>query len=56
VLVHGRLDLSGPLETAWELARAWPDAELVAVDDAGHKGSDAFRAHIIRALDTFAGR
>ncbi|MFC9872563.1 alpha/beta hydrolase family protein [Nocardia salmonicida] len=25
-LIHGRLDLSAPLETAWELARAWPDA------------------------------
>ena len=26
VLIHGRLDLSCPLDTAWELARAWPDA------------------------------
>ena len=35
-LVHGRLDLAAPLVTAWELARAWPDAELVIVDKAGH--------------------
>ncbi|THA86321.1 prolyl aminopeptidase [Streptomyces sp. A0592] len=55
VLVHGRLDLAGPLDTAWELARAWPDAELTVVGDAGHLGSDTTRAHVLRALDRFAG-
>jgi proline iminopeptidase len=53
VLIHGRLDLSGPLNTAWELARAWPDAELVALTD-GHQGSDTRREHVLGALDTFA--
>ena len=28
VLTHGRLDMSGPVDTAWQLARAWPGAEL----------------------------
>jgi proline iminopeptidase len=42
VLVHGRLDLGSPLATAWELACAWPDGELVVVEDAGHStGLDA---------------
>jgi proline iminopeptidase len=36
VLIHGRLDVSSPLDDAWELAQGWPDAELVVVDDAGH--------------------
>ncbi len=54
VLIHGRLDLSGPLDTAWELARAWPDAELVAVRDAGHQGSDTTRERMRSALDGFA--
>jgi proline iminopeptidase len=54
VLIHGRLDLSSPLDTAWELARAWSDAELVVIDDAGHTGSDAMRARIRSALDGFA--
>jgi proline iminopeptidase len=54
VLVHGRLDLSGPLDTAWELARAWPDAELVVVNDSGHTGSDTMRDRIRSALDEFA--
>ena len=54
VLIHGQLDLSCPLETAWELARAWPDAELVAPRDSGHQGTDTTRAHLLRALDRFA--
>jgi proline iminopeptidase len=56
VLVHGRLDMGGPPRTAWELARAWPDAELVIVEDSGHTGSDAARAHVRGALDAFAYR
>lgn len=35
VLVHGRLDIGSPLVTAWELAQAWPDADLVVVDEDG---------------------
>ncbi|MEV6683169.1 prolyl aminopeptidase [Streptomyces erythrochromogenes] len=56
VLVHGRLDLAGPLDTAWELARAWPDAELTVVGNAGHLGGDTTRVHVIEALDRFAGQ
>jgi proline iminopeptidase len=55
-LVHGRLDMGGPPVTAWELAKAWPDAELVIVDDSGHTGSDAFRDALMRAIDRFAAR
>jgi proline iminopeptidase len=55
VLVHGRFDVSGPLDTAWELARAWPDAELIVVDDAGHYG-DSMTAHLVAATDQFATR
>jgi proline iminopeptidase len=56
VLIHGRLDLSCPLSTAWELARAWPDARLVVVADSGHKGSDSMNEHIFDALERFARR
>ena len=55
VLVHGRLDLGTPLETAWQLARAWPEARLIVVDDAGHTGGTATSTQIIAALDGFAG-
>jgi proline iminopeptidase len=54
VLVHGRLDMGGPLVTAWELARAWPGAELRIVEDAGHLGGAATRRHVLTALDRFA--
>ncbi|MFI7636708.1 prolyl aminopeptidase [Nonomuraea sp. NPDC049400] len=56
VLIHGRLDMGCPLETAWELAKAWPDAKLVVVDDSGHTGSETFKNEIFAALDGFAGR
>ncbi|MGI5268352.1 hypothetical protein ACQEUU_04320 [Nonomuraea sp. CA-218870] len=36
VLVHGRIDLSSPLRTAWELSKAWPGCDLVIVEEAGH--------------------
>jgi proline iminopeptidase len=55
VLIHGRLDLGGPAQTAWALARAWPDAKLVFVENAGHTGNDATRDHLLAALDRFAG-
>jgi proline iminopeptidase len=54
VLIHGRLDLGAPLTTAWELARAWPDATLHVVDDSGHTGSETMSREIRAALDRFA--
>ena len=38
-LIHGRLDLGGPLVSAWELARAWPGSDLV-VGPVGHSSGD----------------
>jgi len=55
VLVHGRLDVSGPPDIAWELSRNWPDAELILIDDAGHgAGHPAMSEAIIDATDRFA--
>ena len=53
-LIHGRLDISGPPDTAWALARAWPDADLVLVDDAGH-GGDSMTPAVLDAINRFAG-
>jgi proline iminopeptidase len=52
VLVHGRLDLGGPADTAWQLARAWPDAELHFVG-AGHGGGDEMDQRIRDAVVRF---
>jgi proline iminopeptidase len=38
ILIHGLYDVSGPLDTAWEIHKAWPASQLVVVDDAGHFG------------------
>jgi pimeloyl-ACP methyl ester carboxylesterase len=57
VLVNGRFDLQAPVANAWELARAWPQAELVIVDDAGHAADEpAMTDALIRASDRFARR
>ena len=36
VIVHGRYDVVTPLKSAWELAKAWPEADLKIVPDSGH--------------------
>ncbi|WP_081706175.1 prolyl aminopeptidase [Nocardia sp. CNY236] len=54
VVIHGRLDLGSPLDTAWQLTRAWPDAELQIIDDSGHTGSPRMLAAILRGIDRFA--
>ena len=38
ILLHGRYDVSSPLETAWKLNRAWRGSLLRVVEDAGHGG------------------
>ncbi len=40
VIVHGRYDVVCPLENAWDLRRAWPEARLEIVPDAGHSASE----------------
>lgn len=54
VLVHGRYDLGTRPEVPTGLAAAWPDARLVIVEDAGHKGSATERREVLAALDGFA--
>ncbi len=50
VLVHGRLDVSSPLETAWRLARNWSTSTLVILEDAGHGGGPTLESAIIAGL------
>jgi proline iminopeptidase len=52
-LVHGRLDVSGPLDAPWRIHQAWPDSELIIVDDEGHGGS-AMVTHWRRVLRDLA--
>jgi proline iminopeptidase len=53
VLIHGRFDVSGPLETAWHLSQRWATSRLQVIDDAGH-GGGGIGAAIEAALAEFA--
>ncbi len=52
-LVHGRFDFQAPLENAYALSRAWPQAKLVVVDEAGHVPTSAVARELTRATDGF---
>lgn len=53
VLIHGRYDVSSPLETAWQLHRAWPVSELIVIADEGH-GGEKMMQEVTRAIARFA--
>lgn len=48
-LIHGRLDVSGPLDTAWDLHQRWPASTLIVLDDAGH-GGDSMTPAILAGI------
>lgn len=39
-IVHGRYDMVCPIQSAWDLHRAWPQAKLEIVPDAGHSAAE----------------
>ncbi len=55
VIVQGRYDVVCPMVSAWDLHRAWPEAELIVVADAGHSMTEpGIRSALINATDQFA--
>lgn len=54
VLIHGRYDVSSPLETAWCLSQSWTTSKLHVIADAGHGGGDTFVAAVTGALSPLA--
>jgi proline iminopeptidase len=55
VIVQGRYDVVCPATSAWDLHRAWPEAEMVIVPDAGHAAREPGIAAALRAAtDRFA--
>ena len=53
VIVQGRYDVVCPMTSAWDLHRAWPEADLQIIADAGHSISEP---GIIDALVTATDR
>lgn len=55
VIVQGRYDVATPACTAWELHKAWPEADFYWAPDAGHAFSERTILHwLIEATDRFA--
>ncbi len=55
VIVQGRYDVVCPMRSAWDLHRAWPEADLRIVPDAGHSAFERGITHeLIAATDRFA--
>jgi len=55
VIVHGRYDVVTPLKNAFDLKRAWPEADLRIVPDAGHAMTEPGIIHeLIAATRRFA--
>ncbi|APR79719.1 Proline iminopeptidase [Minicystis rosea] len=54
VIVQGRYDVVCPMESAWALHRAFPEADLRIVPDAGHSAFEPGNLHeLIEATDRF---
>jgi proline iminopeptidase len=53
-LVHGRLDVSAPLDIPWQLAQVWRGSELVIVENEGHRGGQAMTEAIVSATRRYA--
>jgi proline iminopeptidase len=57
VIVQGRYDVVCPMRSAWDLHRAWPEADLRVVQDAGHSAFEPGIAHeLLEATDRFGRR
>ena len=55
VIVQGRYDVICPMKSAWDLHRAWPEADLRIVPDAGHSAFEPGNIHeLVSATDKFA--
>lgn len=55
VIVQGRYDVICPMKSAWDLHRAWPEADLRIVPDAGHSAFETGNIHeLVSATDRFS--
>ncbi|KAL2914205.1 hypothetical protein HK105_206300 [Polyrhizophydium stewartii] len=54
VIVQGRYDVVCPMRSAWDLAKAWPEAKLHVVPDAGHSAKEpGITDKLVEATDSF---
>jgi len=54
-IVQGRYDVVCPIDSAWALHRAWPEADFVVTPDSGHSAFDPPNSRaLVAATDRFA--
>ena len=54
VIVQGRYDLVCPMQAAWDLSAAWPEARLVVVPAAGHAADEpGIASALVEATEEF---
>ncbi|XP_068656027.1 proline iminopeptidase-like isoform X2 [Aristolochia californica] len=52
VIVQGRYDMCCPMMSAWDLHKAWPEAEFKVVPDAGHSANEpGIAAELVAATE-----
>lgn len=53
-IVHGRYDVVCPIENAWELKKAFPEANLIIAHNSGHSATeDEIIHHLVEITDRF---
>jgi proline iminopeptidase len=56
-IVQGRYDVVCPIVSAWELHKAFPEAEFIVVDDAGHSVSEkGITSALVDVMDRFLSK
>ena len=54
-IIQGRYDIVCPMETAWELSKNWPEAELIVAPSSGHSAFEKeITYELIKANEEFA--
>ena len=54
VIVQGRYDVVCPMESAWELASAWPEARFIITPNSGHSAFEKENINaLVNATDSF---
>ncbi len=57
IIVQGRYDMICPPQRAWELAQAWPEADLRMIRNAGHALSEpGISGELVAAMDWIAAQ
>jgi len=54
IILQGRYDVIAPMEAAWELHKAWPEANFRIVENAGHSIYDPYNSReLVAATNHF---